>query len=257
MGTQYINRNTGTLLKSSAVQHISVNGIVTNAKDCWKFIPSTSLTEEKTGAAIYRHEPLPNREQEPDQRPFLAESDDFNQLYTENREYRFGFTGLQFSTKQVAAVSGLISDPIDVAGIRYLTVAYTVENPAAGAVEISMIDKTRETPILPDQKPSVDRERLFYNTDTRFVVDTTQPVTLYEDGKVIEQAYTVLTPQAFQAHTYTLSYTAAGAPFQYIPESDTVRIKMIVRQYKDTPVLVVHNVLVKKYGGAVTWNLLP
>ena len=253
MSIQYINLNTGAPVQDGTIRSITDNGIITNTRNSWKLIPHDQLQQESANTGAWKKEPVTEHRQVSDN-PFLFNSENPDSLYTENIEYRFGFTDLVFSTQQAAAASALVTQEIDVAGTEYIEVFCSVINQDAGSVEIYIVDNIDEIPILPNQDRTVIKERLFYNMDTRFIVDASQPVTLYQDHKIIQQSYASLTPQQLQSNLYTLSYTAAGEPFRYKPAANKIRLKLICRQYKEAPLIMVQNLFIKKYGGTATWN---
>lgn len=256
METRFINRNTGTYIPEDSIHSELENGIITDTGNSWKFIPEKELKRKYVYDEYYRQEDLPPMRPDRDTDPFLVYENEEDENYTEKAEYRFGFSDLRFVNRQTAPVSGIISEPIDIEGCEYITVSCDADT-EGGAIEIYIVDGTEETPILPEGMTEIKQEKLFYNQNTRFIADINNPIILYQDGKVLDKDYTGIKAEQFHCHTYTLSYTALGESGKYTPVGNEIRVKLIIRQYQNLPMVRVHSLTVNQYGGTLEWNSNP
>ena len=255
MEVTLINRNTASIIPTQSIVEQTDDGVVVNIHNCWKLIPTEQVGSEYQDTEYYTAEPLPIKKEKTDYNPFLAYSESPETQYTEKMEYRFGFHGLQISTKQTAAASGIISNPISVATDIKVTVTAEIENPEAGSVEISVLDNTDEIPILYNGSRAILKERLFYGVPTRFIPNQDQPVVLYEDNLPVTKDYTLLSPEEYQNHIYTLSYTALNDALYYKPVSNKIQLKIVIRQYDTDTFIAVQHILLHKDKEPLTWNL--
>ena len=256
MEIQFINKNTSAILRDNVVQSQSDHGIVIHTDNSWKFIPAQEIEKQNIYDELVLQEPLPIQPVSMDTDPYLISDNTEHTSYVEKAEYRFGFSDLFFLNRQTAIASGIISDPVNIRGGDYITVSCESET-EAGSIEIYIVEGTEETPILPEGCIQVEKEKLFYNQNTRFIVNTNEPVKLYQDDKLLSKDYTDITPEQFHEHTYTLSYIAMGTPDRYVPIGDTVRIKIIIRQYHNLPMVRIHYLAINQYGGNLLWNSNP
>ena len=251
----YINTDTASLIKESQILQETDDGIVVKLESSWKLIPGKAVEEETTNNDYFIDEAPAFKKQDKDPDPYLANSQNADTPYTEKLERRFGFTDLTFSTKTTAPVSGICSNPIDVKDVSYFTVDADVTGLETGSVELSVIDNMDEIPILWNNNWTVYKEKLFPEQPTRFLIDPEQSVILYEDNLVSKKEYTTLSAQDFQNHTYAITYTAIKDPCRYYPVSDTVRLKILIRQYYDAaPYVSVGHLVMKQHGVTPQWN---
>ena len=249
------NTNTNTAIRNDQIIRNTDTGIVVNNSNCWKFIPAENVKQDKIYSEHYTVELPTAKKVYNNYNPYLAQSDISGQNYQEKLECRFGFQQLSVSTRKSAAASAMLSEKIDTSRTERITIDCEIIHPDIGAVEIYIIDHNDEIPILPNQEQHVERERLFFGEDTRFPINQKQEIVLYEDNKQITRDYLGLTARDFQKHIYTLSYTADGNYAEYKPIGDKIAIKIILRQYAESPLFIIDNLIVHKYGETPVWNL--
>ena len=253
--TIYTNLDTASLIKEGQIVEETDDGIVVKLQSSWKLVPEASIEKETMPEGYFTDEAPAFKNQDKDSDPYLINSNASGTPYTEKLERRFGFTDLTLCIKKTAPVSGICSNPIDMKDVSYFTIEAEVTGLETGSVEMSVIDNLDEVPILWNNDWTVCKEKLFPEQPTRFLIDTEQPVILYEDNLISKKEYTTLSAQDFQDHTYTITYTAAKDPCRYYPLSDSVRLKVLIRQYYDAaPYISVGHLVIQQHGVKPQWN---
>lgn len=172
-----------------------------------------------------------------------------------NVEYRYGFSDLELVQDQAAQSYGVVSFPITINNSQYVTISTSNDvNP----IEYSIIDSTIEKPIIPVNISEIRYEKAFEKLPPRFT-----PV-----GKIsfFEQEGIEFTKKKeFSTVQEYLNYKKDPNKIQaisYIPhsgkrlklESNTVILKIIVRQYnKDIPVQL-PTVYLNNHEEKLGWN---
>lgn len=225
------NLKTGTVIDSDAVVNESSSGILVKNSDCIKFIPLSDLkVEELADDGVYS-----KTEANPE---FNFARDSFSSdLYTEKAEYKLGITNLEFKTVNYFKDTAIITKPVDVSECSYITLSVKESEAYNSFVEYSIIDGINdEIPILPENKKEVTGEKLLYGLPTRFIVDNSQKLpVLYEDGKISNKDYNLLTHEDFLNHEYGLDYWPCGENInKYEPKNDSISLKIVIRNYTDT-----------------------
>lgn len=226
-----INLKTGTVIEADSIVNESSGGILVKNSDCIKFIPLSDLKiEELADDGIYS-----KSEANPE---FNFARDSFSSdLYTEKAEYKLGIANLEFKTVNYFKDTAIVTKPIDVSEYSYITLSVKESEGYNSFVEYSIIDGIDdEIPILPEGRKKVTGEKLFYGLPTRFIVDNSQkqPI-LYEDGKVSNKDYNMLTHEDFVSHEYSLDYWPNRESInKYIPNNDNISLKIVIRNYTDT-----------------------
>ena len=249
------NKMTATVIKDNQIVSQTDAGGVQNTANCWKFIPTENIKQDKIYTEYYSAEAVPVRNINTDMNPYLANSDTVTDSYQERIETRFGFKDLKISTRIAAPTSVILSNPIDVTYADHITIECEIENEEAGAAEFYIIDRTDEIPILSNQSRHIIKERLFLEEDTRFPVNTTKDITLYEDDWESKKAYSSLTAKDFKKHIYTLTYTTDRDYSEYKPVGDAITVKIIIRQYAVDKLFKIKNFIIHKHGDTPVWNL--
>ena len=225
------NTKTATVIKEDQIVSQTDAGVVQNTANSWKFIPTENIKQDAIYSEYYTAETAPVRTNNADMNPYLANSDTVSNTYQEKIETRFGFKDLKISTRTAAPTSVILSNPIDVAHASYITIECEIENEEAGAAEFYIIDRTDETPILPNTSRRITKERLFFEEDTRFPIYTAKDTTLYEDNWESKKSYITLSAKDYKNHIYALTYTTDKDYSEYTPIGDTITVKIILRQY--------------------------
>ena len=247
MNTIYINKNTNNIIDPNSIISYGEGDIIVNNNNCWQLIPEKELKKQQIYTEYYPEEHVPVKKKRTDS----------SAVYTDNLEYCIGFTDFTVCTRKPSESSGIVSKEIPVDNVSYLTVSGDIVGD--GSVEYWILDGANEIPILPEDSNTVYKEKLFcdLNTETivtRFPIYQVQGIkpVLYEDNIALSKDYKELQPEDFNNHIYYLTYTAAGNSQKYIPYTDKIRLKVIVRQYTPEPVFVKH-IMLHKYGGSVLW----
>ena len=224
------NLKTGTVIEANSIVNDSSGGILVKNSDCIKFIPFFDLKiEELADDGVYS-----KNEENPE---FNFARDSFSSdLYTEKAEYTLGIADLKFKIVNYFKDTAIITKPVDVSECSYITLSVKESEGYNSFVEYSVIDGIDdEIPILPEDRKEVTGEKLFYGLPTRFIVDNSQkqPI-LYEDGKVSNKDYNLLTHEDFLNHEYRLDYWPDGESInKYLPKNDNISLKIVIRNYTD------------------------
>lgn len=254
--TKLINKNTGQEIIADSVFAETESGVVVTNANCWKFVPDKQLDSQKelVNGEDYYAEAIPKPESAPREQSFYNPSSDSS--FTEKAIYRFGLKNLTFCNKKYNKTSAIISSDIDVSDASYITISVADEISYNSSVEYSIIDGTMETPILPENINRVDHEKVFFNLPTRFIIDSSseEPV-LYKSGIATDKNCAELSFDNLESDEYTISYIPGGEVHQYVSENDTVKLKIVIRNYGDNfSPAVINNILINKYGGGLAWT---
>lgn len=228
---QITNLKTGVVIDADTIVGESSSGILVKNSNCIKFIPASDLLiEEKADDGVYsKNETSPK---------FSYARDSFSSdYYTEKAEYILGLSNLEFKTVSYYKNTAIISKPIDVSKCGYITLSVKESESFNSSVEYSILDGTdEEIPILPENREEVTGEKLFYDLPTRFIINQSQktPV-VYEDNNISSKDFNLLTHDDFLEHEYRLDYYPGGETIhKYIPKNDSVRIKIVIRNFTET-----------------------
>ena len=224
------NLKTGTVIETNSIINESSGGILVKNSDCIKFIPFSDLKiEELANDGIY------SKNEENPEFNFARESFS-SDLYTEKAKYKLGIANLEFKTVNYFKDTAIITKPVNVSECSYITLSVKESEAYNSFVEYYIIDGIDdETPILPEDRKEVTGEKLFYGLPTRFIVDNSQkqPI-LYEDGKVSNKDYNLLTYEDFLSHEYRLDYWPDGESInKYTPKNNNISLKIVIRNYTD------------------------
>lgn len=254
--TKLINKNTGQEIIADSVFAETESGVVVTNANCWKFVPDKQLDSQKelVNGEDYYAEAIPEPESAPREQNFHNPSS--NSSFTEKAIYRFGLKNLTFCNRKYNKASAIISSDIDVSDASYITISVADEISYNSSVEYSILDGTMETPILPEDINRIEHEKVFFNLPTRFIIDSSskEPV-LYKNEIVTDKNYAELSFSDLESDEYAISYVPGGEVHQYIPENDTVKLKIVIRNYGDNfSPAVINNVIINKYGGGLAWT---
>lgn len=253
-----INNSTNKEIAESSVFSVDEKGITTVNNDCWKRVLNKDLRTEPEyeDGYYFDKELVPQYEKSVVTPEFNEKINDIKTAFTERAKYFFGLKGLSFSKVTYEKASAVMSKEIDVASASYVTLSVAAEPGIGSYAEFYIVDGIKEIPILETAEKSVVKEKLFYDVNTRFNIDPSYPVALYEDGELIDRSYLDLSYADFENHEYALSYTAVGDCYKYTPENKKVRVKTIIRcAGEDFKPLKLQSVILNKYGSPLQWNL--
>lgn len=234
------------------------NGITeTMANGGWRFTPASeieNITIDVQGP--YETPPIPSA---PARLPVEAFNNPTPAVDAETQDttkatYFFGIDEISSYYRMTNKTCGVIFKSITTGRCSYIElVADTVTNDNC-SVEFYIVDGTKETPILPLSCERVVNEKLFFNMNPRFSVDTKKDIEIKKNGEIIKRTTDGLENLDLSDGLYTISYTPTNA-YQYYPENDTINVKAIQRLYnEDAEPSYVTNVLIRKYGGGIPWT---
>ena len=256
MVTKLINKNTGQEINAESVFAETDSGVIVTNANCWKFVPNKQLDSQKelVDGEDYYVEAIPEAQSATREQSFHNPTSD--NAFTEKAIYRFGLKDLTFCNRKFNKSSAIISSDIDVSDASYITISVADEISYNSSVEYSILDGTMETPILPEDINRVDHEKVFFNLPTRFIIDSSSesPI-LYKNGIVTDKNYAELSFNDLESDEYVISYVPGGEIHQYVPKNNTIKLKIVIRNYGDNfSPAIINNVLINKYGGGLAWT---
>ena len=250
------NTQTNLEINTDRIVSNTDNGIVSTNKKCWSFIPSEYLskTEEIEDGLYHNKEEVPELKINGRQDDYLINQSDINSGYREKAQYRFGIQISNLDIIESYDNAACISKTIDLGTFSYITLSVD-EECINSVTEYYIINGNVETPILPEGRTKIEKEKLFLNLPTRFIIDKSmdQPI-LYEDNIQSERNMSDLTNSDYELHDYHLSYIPGGDATKVIPTTQQIKIKVIIRKYDNNAKCLIKNVTVNKFGGALEWN---
>ena len=223
----YINLLTDDYIPNESVVRADSDGLTYYENGSWKFLGKGEYTEARDSAASGSKSSASLTTITSTEDEILQAS---KETKTEAYEYYTSYFGLNdfvTANKSFASASGAVSDEISVEKDVPLHLYADVACDTSKAnVEFSILDGTKETPILPDDQDTVEHEKVFFMLPTRFVGTNLR---YYRDGAPLG---TKMTDGAMtDGATYTVSYKPDIGSYEVTPASDKVRIKTIIRVY--------------------------
>jgi len=167
-------------------------------------------------------------------------------------KYNLGIDAIRVQSRATHDECGYVSQPINIGKCSY--VELSVVETGDSVVEYTIVDGIKETPILPMEKERVEREKLLYQTMTRFTPNYEEDITVYCDGAVTSLSLEDMNSMDFNAHTYEVSYTPINA-YTYHPENEKVQIKILQRKTNKLPTTI-QAVSLRVHGGELDWTML-
>lgn len=248
------NKITNNIIDSSRIINQDKNGVIFTNKKCWNFVPGKDIeTTKKDVDKYYKEEdtiiPPENRQSE----RLVAEKYDGNSSYISKACYNFG---LRFnSTYNLKSIgeSVIVSSEINLGVFSYITLSVD-EKIKNAAAEYYIISGNTEIPILPEGTEKIEKEKLFYNIPTRFIINNAVSAPMiFEENTQIEKEYNNITFEEFEKHHYYISYVPGGECIKIIPKNKTVKLKIIIRKFQEDSFCSLSNITINKYGGKLTW----
>lgn len=223
----YLNLVTGDFITDDAKVKETDKGLMYYQDGCWKFLPTDEYKEvddavQTISGGVVSYEDIG-----------IDELIDVSTTKTQDFRYYtayFGLNELTVGYKKFVKTSGCISDSISVyAGIP-IKLKVNLISPEYTNVEFSIIDGYKETPITPYANSIVEHEKVFFNTKPRM---DSEEYTYYRNFTKIDK-FTGYEEDIYDDDVlYTVSYRASYVYQEYTPTNSTVKLKTIVRIYKD------------------------
>ena len=245
----YKNRNTGENISNGTVLFASSEGIITE-KDSpmglpiYRLVPSSEL-EQTTNDDSNKMTPFTFQDNTVGQETLHYRTVKSNVQTVEQTRYRYniGFDNIKLAKKSVQDVGGYLS-------------------------EFYIVEGKDETPILPVQQTTIEDEKLFFGLMPRFEISNGSSFTVKKNGVItnisnIDRLKLFLLANTGDArdessydtvNLYTISYTPTESSHEYVPKSNSVKIKIISRKGVGIP-QIIKNITLNKYGTNIDWYL--
>lgn len=249
----YKSKQDGHTISGDAISLSSSAGIVeAGVNDSMRFTPVEDIEiEKKSAAGGYSYEKkltLPSR---PDLTPSTPDHmEDGNRTRT---AYYFGIDSIEASDQTVEKTSAYLSPEIDIGPGSYLQLE--VEANRNSAIEYSIIEGEKETPIVPVGISEIAYEKLYWNLPTRFMIDTTKKVTILKNGVETTISRDMISAEDYGTNTYAIRYTPVSQAHNYIPEGNKVRVKVVQRCGDGILPAVIRHMTIHRFGGDDIWNI--
>lgn len=251
---EYINELNKNKIDSSKIVSESNSGIVVTNKNCWKYVPKKRIKEVPSYKDGYYYTKEKTPEFEKDKKPqyFDIKNNAIDSAFVEKARYYFGIEKLRFNTFVADSVCGIISKEISVKNCSYITVNYTTTENAL--VECYILDGINETAIVPENMEGNEiEEKLFFDTPLRFVPIEKSGV-LYENLLESNKNINMLTYEDFESNEYIYKYKIDRNAMHYVPDSESIKLKFIIRTKDKNDRIKIEDVTINKYGGKLEWN---
>ena len=176
--------------------------------------------------------------------------------------YNFGLDDFEINRVSLYEDNYFLSDPVTLGVLEeneYIQLYVDDVTGENSSIEYYIVDGDLDVPIIPIGTDYIHNERLFPETDLRFI-ETDDLEVLYE--KLIKKDGLELPISLDEAKTkydgrYSVSYTPS-IENTYRPLNNTVRIKAIIRTFGDNYDKIPHiNMInIRKFGGNALWTNL-
>lgn len=226
----YVNLVTGETIQDDAVVNETTTGIMYYDSDCWKFLSSSEYKKiEDTDPNEYESK-ISYTTINVDE--LIDPDTSTEKTYRYFTDY-FGLNAFSAGNKSPEETSGVLTDSLSIATSVPLKLKADIYQPNYTSIEFSIIDGTKEIPIVPVDVKSVQHEKLFFGLDNRM---TGTNLVYYKNFQVIDA--NASKSDIFKENVlYTVSYTPDDTYHSYTPTHDTIRIKIIFRIYKNDAIL--------------------
>lgn len=168
--------------------------------------------------------------------------------------YHFGIDSLAIYDISANQNCVFVSEDIELDNIdnnAYIQLIVEDHCPNNTSIEYYIIDNDHTTPILPFSTITVENEKLFADLPTRF--DMADNNYVIRKNGVVENISLADISFNKQSDIYTISYSPI-INYNYYPQSKTIKIKAILRQYlEDSTTPSINSIKIKKYGGGILW----
>lgn len=180
--------------------------------------------------------------------------DNDNQEIVKRTVYDFGIDAITARYTSPKAISGFVSAPINIGSCSYITLSVKTSGKLDGRMEFSIIDGSSEVPILPEEMGlQIVQEKLFPNMQTRFSIDTDKNYVIYKDNTATQLSYEQVQSMPLDDGEYSITYVSK-AERQYVPNNESVRLKVIARCGAGKPVPI-KAMTIKRFGGEMPWRI--
>lgn len=222
----YINKITGEGIDDNSVVEVTNDGLVLFENGCWKLL------------AKGQYESSTSNNQEDLYTPTAATGNTANTILSPEKvtnktmryyTYYFGLNDLKLANRQYSTTSAILSKDFSVLLTKNVKLQATYTMPKYTSIEFSIIDGIKEAPILPQGMNKITDEKVFFQLPLRF---NGSDFKYYKDFKFVGSDKDSAAIKN-DSSIYTVSYKPADNAYEYRPEHNTVKIKVLFRMYKD------------------------
>jgi hypothetical protein len=180
---------------------------------------------------------------------------DTNSNLTANKYYYylFGIDDIKFLNIKQKENCSFYSQDIYIGELtknEYLTL-YVDDSVDECSIEYYIVNGTETIPILPENKESVVDEKIFYKYPTRFSIDNNKEVIIKKNGQIVNTSlYEAINTN--DNNLWTVSYTPIRNNIDNL-YNETIKVKVIIRNYNAKKNTYIKNIKVRKYGGNNLW----
>lgn len=242
-----VDQDVNQVILPESIIHTTDTDYIVAESDSWRLVPKISVVDDKT---ITLEEAIPDKTDVSNINNDLPDTSD-------KILYSFGFRDLSAQYKSFHDTSGILSNAIDFTNGRYIELSADIGEYKNASIEFSIYDGITEYPILPKEQKIIQDELLISGLSTRFSIDTDAPVTIKKDGEKIADSYLNFDKNLLKdaSQTYTISYTPVN-PYRLAIVNTSIRLKIIVRVYKNGIPPLLKNVNIIKSGGVLQWQIV-
>ena len=182
---------------------------------------------------------------------------DLERSLGEFRDYIFGIDSVNIQYVKPNNASAFVSQDIEISSCSYVELSVKESSDSDSDIEYYVMDGINEYPILPIDKDAVNKEKIFYNLDTRFKVDQSKKVTIYCNNAETTYKYPDIKSLSFyNDNEYTISYEPLGESHKVFPKNKKIKIKAVCRNVSDDNIIpTIQSIVILKYGGVRTWTM--
>lgn len=242
-----VDQDVNQVILPESIIHTTDTDYIVAESNSWRIIPKISVVDDKT---ITLEEAVPNKND-------VSSIDNALPDTSDKILYSFGFKDLSAQYKSFHDTSGILSNAIDFTNGRYIELSADIGEYKNASIEFSIYDGITEYPILPKEQKTIQDELLISGLSTRFSIDTGAPVTIKKDSEKVADSYLNFDKNLLKdtSQTYTISYTPVN-PYRLAIVNTSIRLKIIVRVYKNGIPPLLKNINIIKSGGVLQWQII-
>ena len=176
--------------------------------------------------------------------------------------YNFGFDSLDINRTVLYRDNYFVSNPVSIGNLNedeYIQLYVEDNNSNNSNIEYYIVDGDIDIPIIPIGKDYIDNERIFPETDLRFIENNSID---YYYNKIIKKDGFEIPISLEEAKTkydgrYSISYTPL-INNTYRPLNNTVKVKAIIRTFGDNydSIPYINSISIRRFGGNALWTNL-
>lgn len=223
----YINLIDGEFISDDAVVRETESGLMYFEDSCWKFLSPGEYRQvdegdiDDTSEARISYLTLQTDE-------LIDPKTVTEKTYRYYTDY-FGLNALDIGYKKFAGTSGILSSVFDVTKGEPVYLKADIFQPDYSSIEFSVIEGSRETPILIKDQTEVVHEKVFFGLDKRM---TGTNETYFRNFQAVDKSQD--RSDIFNRGViYTVSYQPDSRYQSYTPSGTKIQIKTILRIYQD------------------------